>query len=678
MHHHQEHVLGVLRRCRTSLVNLLDGRTVVTTGTRSTTRAASTREATGAARHTTGHTASTASATVELHHDGVGDTFKLLLLVLVLLLGGSLVLVEPADSLGDLALKSRLVRGVKLLLNLGVGDGVLERVGIRLEAVLGADTRSLSLILSLVLLGFSKHALDFLLGQATLVVGDDNLVGLAGALLESRDVDDTVGVNVEGNFDLRNTTRSGRNAREFELAEQIVVLSSSSFAFKDLDQDTRLVVGEGREGLGLLGWDSGVALDESSHDTASGLNTDGERSDVEQQDLVGRLGRGITREDSSLYSGTVGDGLIRVDGLVGLLAVEEVGDELLDTRNTGRTTDQDNLVDGRLVDLGITEDALDGLHGGAEEVLAELFEASTSDGGVEVNALVERIDLDGGLSRRRESTLGALTGSTETTQSTGVGTEVFLVFARVILVYIRDPTGMRGLNLPLEFIDEVIDQTVVEVLTTQVSVTSGRLDLEDTLFDRQQRHIESTTAKIKDENVALTLRLLVETVGDGSGGGLVDDTKDVETSDQTSILCRLSLRIVKVGWNSDDSVVDGATEVGLSSLAHLGEDHGRDFFGSESLLFALKLDLNDRLATLVNDLEGEVLHVGLHLSIGELATDEALGVEDSVGRVHGDLVLRSISDETLGVGESDKGGGGTVALVVGNDLDAVISEDANA
>lgn len=346
--------------------------------------------------------------------------FKFLLLSFILILGGGLVVVEPLDGLVDLGSELLLVTGLDLLVNLGFGEGVLEGVGVRFEAVLSTDTGSLSLILLLVLLGFSQHALDLLLGETALVVGDDNLVGLTGALLESGDVHDTVGIKIEGDLNLGDTTGCGGDTGQFELAEQVVVLGASTLTLEDLNQDTRLVVGEGREGLGLLGGDGSVPLDERSHDTTSGLDTERQWCNIEEQDLVGRLGGSVTRQDSGLDGSTVGNSLVGVDGLVGLLAVEEVGDELLDLGDTGGTTDQDDLVDGRLVDLGVTEDTLDGLHGGAEEVLAKLFETSTGDGGVEINTLEERVDFDGGLSSRRESTLGSLASGAETTESTSI------------------------------------------------------------------------------------------------------------------------------------------------------------------------------------------------------------------------------------------------------------------
>jgi hypothetical protein len=220
----------------------------------------------------------------------------------------------------------------------------------------------------------------------------------------------------------------------------------------------------------------------------------------------------------------------------------------------------------------------------------------------------------------------------------------------------------------LEFINEVVNETVVEILTTQVSVAGSGLDLEDALLNGQERHIEGTTAEIEDEDVALALDLLVETVGNGGRGGLVDDTEDVETGNETGVLGGLTLGVVEVGRDRDDSVVDGATEVGLSGLAHLGEDHGGDLLGGEDLLLALELDLDDGLAGTVDDLEGEVLHVGLDLSIAELATNQALGVEDGVVGVHGDLVLRGISDKTLCVGEGNERRGRPVTLVIGDDF----------
>jgi hypothetical protein len=121
-------------------------------------------------------------------------------------------------------------------------------------------------------------------------------------------------------------------------------------------------------------------------------------------------------------------------------------------------------VDGHLVDLGVTEDTLNGIHGGTEQVLAEFLETSTGDGGVEINTLVERIDFNGSLSGRREGTLGTLASSAETTKSTSVGSEILLVLA-------------------LELLGEVVDETVIEILTSQVSVTSSGLDLEDTILN---------------------------------------------------------------------------------------------------------------------------------------------------------------------------------------------------
>ena len=98
----------------------------------------------------------------------------------------------------------------------------------------------------------------------------------------------------------------------------------------------------------------------------------------------------------------------------------------------------------------------------------------------------------------------------------------------------------------------------------------------------------------------------------------------------------------------------------------------------EILGSATVLGLDVGFASLVDNLEGAVLSIGMNLSIAELATDETLCIENGVVGVHRDLVLGSIADQTLVVGEGDIRGSGSVTLVVGNDFDTSAALNTNA
>mmetsp|Transcript_122405 Transcript_122405/g.172264 ORF Transcript_122405/g.172264 Transcript_122405/m.172264 type:complete len:119 (-) Transcript_122405:72-428(-) len=98
----------------------------------------------------------------------------------------------------------------------------------------------------------------------------------------------------------------------------------------------------------------------------------------------------------------------------------------------------------------------------------------------------------------------------------------------------------------------------------------------------------------------------------------------------------------------------------------------------EFLLLTLHLDHDQRLVAGAGDtLEGPQLDVGLHDRVLELAADQALGIEDSVFRVACNLVLCGIADQALGVREGHVGRGGPVALIVCDDLDAVVLPHAD-
>ena len=161
---------------------------------------------------------------------------------------------------------------------------------------------------------------------------------------------------------MRDATRCGRDAGELELAEKVVVLRQRAFTLEDLDQDSLLVVGGSREAgegewsiihklvfiykqnshLGLLGRDDSVPRDELRHHTTSGLDTECERAHIDEENVRGRL---VTREDTTLDGSTVRDSLIGIDALRGLLATEELLEELLNLGDTSGTTNKDDLKD---------------------------------------------------------------------------------------------------------------------------------------------------------------------------------------------------------------------------------------------------------------------------------------------------------------------------------------------
>merc|ERR1712159_33579 len=410
------------------------------------------------AGHTSGHTAghSTGSATcslVDSHYDRLELAFHFLLLGLVVFGGCVRVGLEPLESLLGQILNNFLIIVGELVLELLIAELVLDLEAVGLETVLGFNLLLELLILILVALGLHDESIDFLLGETALVVGDGDLLVLAGSLVHGGHIEDTVGIDVEGDLNLRSSAGSWGDALEVELSEEVVILGHGSLSFEDLDEHTGLVVGVGGEGLGLLGGDGSVSGDQNSHDTTGGLNTLGEGSNIEHTDALDLLVLDSI-EYSSLNSSTVGDGLIGVDASVELLSVEEVGDELLHLGDTGGSTDHDEVVNLSLGEGSIGESVLDGGHALSEQINAKLFELGTGKLESEVLTLGEGLALDGGGHSGGESSLGLLALGSETTESSVVSLDV-------------------DAGLLLEFSHAELDESVVEVLTAQVGVAVG-------------------------------------------------------------------------------------------------------------------------------------------------------------------------------------------------------------
>jgi hypothetical protein len=98
-----------------------------------------------------------------------------------------------------------------------------------------------------------------------------------------------------------------------------------------------------------------------------------------------------------------------VNAVVGLLAVEEVGNKFDDMWDTSGTNDQADFMDVRLVNLRVAEDLLNRFKSTAVKILAEIFETGTSETSVEIDIVKERVDFNGrlGSTSRGKGTLAS-------------------------------------------------------------------------------------------------------------------------------------------------------------------------------------------------------------------------------------------------------------------------------
>merc|ERR1719506_1622260 len=468
-----------------------------------------------------------AAALVVLLDDRGADALDLLLLLLDLLRVGLRVAREPVLPILDGIVDGLLLVLVHLLPEALVVAGTLNRglhrVDISVESVARVDALLRQLVLLRELLCFPDHLLDLLLRQATLVVRNRDLLRRARAFVLGADVEDTVRVDLEGNLNLRLAARRRGDARHVELAQLVVVLRHRTLTLEHLDGHGQLVVLVRREDLALLRRDHGVTRDELGHDAANGLDTERQGRHVEEEEVRAAL----ARENAGLHRRAVRNGLVRVDATVRLLAVEEVLDQRLHLRDAGGAADQDDLVNLRLLQARVVHHVLDRAKSLLEEVAAELLEPRAGQRLGEVLAIEEGLDLQAGLVRRRERALGLLDFLAQLLQRT-------LVLGHILA------------GLLVEDLDEMLHDALVEVLASQVRVAVGRHNLEDAVVNREQRHIECATAKVVDEDVLLGL--LVETVRNSRGGGLVDNPKNLQAGDRSRILRRLALRIVEVRW----------------------------------------------------------------------------------------------------------------------------------
>lgn len=154
----------------------------------------------------------------------------------------------------------------------------------------------------------------------------------------------------------------------------------------------------------------------------------------------------LAAENASLNRSTIGNSLIRVDTLVGLLALEVVSEELLNLGNPGATTDKNNLMNLALLKASIVHSLLDRSHGLAEQIIVQLLKSGTGQRLREIGPVKEGLNLNTDLVLVAEGPLGTLSFPPQLSKST-------VVLADVLAVLLLDQ------------LDEVLHDSLVKVLT---------------------------------------------------------------------------------------------------------------------------------------------------------------------------------------------------------------------
>ena len=198
-------------------------------------------------------------------------------------------------------------------------------------------------------------------------------------------------------------------------------------------------------------------------------------------------------------------------------------------------------------------------------------------------------------------------------------------------------------SLLLELVGQEVDDHLVEVVATEVGVAVGGEHLEDAFGEIEDRDVVGAATEVVDGDLLVVL--LVETIGQGRGGRLVDDALDRQTGDLAGILGGLALAVVEVGRDGDHGAVDLLAEVRLGIGLQLLQDHRRDFL--RAVPAVAHLDLDAAVLAPRGSCTGPARGPCWTTRIVELAAHEPLDREDGVLRVGDRLPPGKAADQPL-------------------------------
>ena len=123
----------------------------------------------------------------------------------------------------------------------------------------------------------------------------------------------------------------------------------------------------------------------------------------------------------------------------------------------------------------------------------------------------------------------------------------------------------------LEFRNQPIHDPMIDIVASQVGITVGRLHLHDALAYLQDGDIEGAAAQVVDRDGFVLF--LVQAIGKGRSGRLIDDSQDLQSSNFARLFGRLPLAIVEIGRNGDHCLGDLLAEEILGGGLQFLQNH---------------------------------------------------------------------------------------------------------
>ena len=213
---------------------------------------------------------------------------------------------------------------------------------------------------------------------------------------------------------------------------------------------------------------------------------------------------------------------------------------MLHHRHAGGSTDKNHIVDVLRRKSGIAKRPLHRTKQTVEEVRTKSFEGAALEAGLDMQGTVLACRDEGqgnrGALHTTEFDLGLLGRLSQALKGLAIAAEV-------------------NLMLLLEGVSQPIDDPTIPVITAQLRVTAGGLDIEDPLGNAQDRDVKGAAAEVKDEHPFDGAA--IKPVGQGSRGGLVQDALNRNPSQTAGITGGLALGIIEIGGDRDHRGFNG-------------------------------------------------------------------------------------------------------------------------